>query len=116
MYINGEFSMGYLDDYKDRRGKCDYCKYHNATGSQRCVDCYGSAFEDTVDLYTFIRAKVTKDAIEKFNESDEGKQLYNIMDQHKQAYEQCKESYNREREKFVDAELKRIENAINALS
>ncbi len=51
--------MGYIDEYIDeynaRHGKCDYCKYHNVAGSQRCTDCYGRAFEDTVDLYTFIR-------------------------------------------------------------
>ena len=108
--------MRYLDDYNARHGKCDYCKYHNATGSHRCVDCYGSAFEDTIDLYTFIRAKVTKEAIEKFNVSNEGKQLYDLMEQHKQIYNQSKDSYNRAREQFVDAELKRIENAINTLS
>jgi len=107
--------MGYIDEYNARHGKCDYCKYHNVAESQRCTDCYGRAFEDTVDLYTFIRAKVSKDAIKRFNESTDGKRLYNIMEQHRQIYEQSKDSYNREREKFVDTELKRIENAINTL-
>lgn len=32
--------MGYLDDYNARIGKCEYCKYHNVTGSPRCAECY----------------------------------------------------------------------------
>lgn len=107
--------MGYLDDYNARKGKCEYCKYHNVTGSMRCAECYGYSFEDSVDLYTFIRAKASKDAIEKFNESDEGKRLHDLMEQHRQTYNQCKDSYNEERDKFVDAELKRIEEFINSI-
>lgn len=108
--------MGYLDDYNARHGKCEYCKHHNATGSHRCAECYGHAFEDAVDLYTFIRARVTKDAVEKFNVSDEGKRLYDMMEQHRQTYNQCKDSYNIARDQFVDAELKRIENSINSIT
>ncbi len=108
--------MGYLDDYNTRHGKCEYCKHHNSIGSNRCCECYGGAFEDAVDLYTFIRAKVSKDAVEKFNASDEGKRLYDMMEQHRQTYNQCKDSYDRAREKYIDAELKRIEESINAIS
>lgn len=105
--------MGYLDDYKARNGKCEYCIHQD---SSKCTECYGHSFEDPVDLYTFIRASVTKDAVEKFNTSDEGKQLYDMMEQHRQTYNQCKDSYNRARDKFVDAELKRIEDAINSIT
>ncbi len=73
-------------------------------------------------IHLFVRtnkciqiAKVSKDAIKRFNESTDGKRLYNIMEQHRQAYVQSKDLYNREREKFVDTELKHIENAINTL-
>ena len=108
--------MGYLDDYRERHGKCEYCKHRSVTGSNRCVECYGGAFEDAVDLYTFIRARVTKDAVEKFNASDEGKRLYDMMEQHRQTYNQCKDSYDRAREKYIDAELKRIEESINSIA
>lgn len=105
--------MGYLDDYKARNGKCEYCIHQN---SSKCAECYGHSFEDSIDLYTFIRASVTKDAVEKFNTSDEGKQLYDMMEQHRQTYNQCKDSYNRARDKFVDSELKRVEDAINSIT
>ena len=110
--------MGYIDDYNERRGKCEYCKHQN---SSRCTECNsgkycGHSFEDSVDLYTFIRASVTKDAVEKFNASVEGKSLYDMMEQHRQTYNQCRDSYNRERDKFIDAELKRIEDAINSIA
>ena len=107
--------MGYLDDYKARNGKCEYCKYHNVNCSSRCTECDRKSFEDSVDLYTFIRASVTKDAVDKFNASVEGKSLYDMMEQHRQTYNQCRDSYNRERDKFVDAELKRVEDAINSI-
>ena len=105
--------MGYLDDYKARKSKCEYCIHQD---SSKCTECYGHSFEDSVDLYTFIRASVTKDAVEKFNASEEGKSLYDMMEQHRQTYNQCRDSYNRARDKFVDAELKRIEDAINSIT
>lgn len=108
--------MGYIDDYKSRNGKCEYCKHHNVNCSSICTDCDRNSFEDSVDLYTFIRASVTKDAVEKFNASDEGKPLYDMMEQHRQTYNQCKDSYNKARDKFVDAELKRVEDAINSIT
>ena len=108
--------MGYIDDYKSRNGKCEYCKHHNVNCSSICTDCDRNSFEDSIDLYTFIRASVTKDAVEKFNASDEGKPLYDMMEQHRQTYNQCKDSYNRARDKFVDLELKRVEDAINSIT
>ena len=108
--------MGYIDDYHERRGKCEYCKHHNATRPSKCKECYGHSFEDSVDLYTFIRASVTKDAVKKFNASDEGKLLYDMMEQQRQAYNQCKDSYNRARDKFINAELKHIDDAINSIT
>lgn len=107
--------MGYLDDYNMRHGKCEYCKHHNVTGSMRCTECYGMAFEDSLDLFTFIRAKVSKDAVDKFNESDEGKRLYNAMEQYRQLYNQYRDSYNEARNRFVDDELRRIEESINSI-
>ena len=105
--------MGYIDDYKSRNGKCEYCIHQD---SSICTDCDRNSFEDSIDLYTFIRASVTKDAVEKFNASEEGKPLYDMMEQHRQTYNQCKDSYNKARDKFVDAELKRVEDAINSIT
>ena len=110
--------MGYIDNYKARSGKCEYCIHQD---SSKCADCYsvrnwGHSFEDSVDLYTFIRASVTKDAVKKFNASDEGKLLYDMMEQQRQTYNQCKDSYNRARDKFINAELKRIDDAINSIT
>ena len=110
--------MGYLDEYKARNGKCEYCIHQD---SSKCADCYsgrhwGHSFEDSVDLYTFIRASVTKDAVKKFNASDEGKLLYDMMEQQRQTYNQYKDSYNRARDKFINAELKRIDDAINSIT
>lgn len=107
--------MGYLSDYNSRHGKCEYCKHHNATGSMRCAECYGMAFEDSVDLLSFIRAKVTKDAVDRFNESDEGKQLFSMMEQHRETYNQCRDSYNKARDVFVEAEIKRIEQSLDSI-
>jgi hypothetical protein len=107
--------MGYIDDYNKRKGKCEYCKHHNYTGSHRCAECYGTAFEDSVDLLSFIRAKVTKDATNEFNESEEGKRLYNMMEQHRQTYNQCKDSYNQARDKFVDEAIRQFEDKLNLL-
>lgn len=107
--------MGYFDEYNERHGKCEFCKHHNVTGSYRCAECYGHAFEDNVDLFSFIRARVTKDATNKFNESEEGKQLHDMMEQHRQTYNQCKESYNRELNKFIESEIKRVESVINSI-
>lgn len=106
--------MGYLDDYNNRLGKCEYCKYH-ASGSYRCKECDSNKFEDVVDLYTFIRAQSSKEAIKKFNESAEGKRLHQIMEEHRIAYNTCRDEYNKARELFIDAELKRVENSINAI-
>lgn len=104
--------MGYFDEYKERNGKCEYCKHHR---SYRCAECYGTAFEDSIDLYTFIRARASKDAVDKFNKSDKGADLFNAMEQSRLEYEKCRDAYNTYRDKFIDEELERIESAINSI-
>ena len=107
--------MGYLSDYNARYGKCEYCRHHNVTGSYRCAECYGHAFEDAIDLYTFIRVKVTKDATEQFNESEEGKRLQQMVEQHRMTYNQCRDSYNAARDKYIDAAIKRVEESLDSI-
>lgn len=106
--------MGYFDEYNERHGKCEFCKYHY-TVSTTCTECYGKLFEDSVDLFSFIKARVTKEASDKFNATPDGKQLYDMMEQHRQTYNQCKESYNRELNKFIESEIKRVESIINSI-
>ena len=109
------YLMSYLDEYKARKGKCEYCKYHDCYGSHRCVECYGGAFEDSVDLFSFIKAKASKSALDKFNESDEGKHLLDLVEQHHKAYNHSLDAYNSARDKFINSELERIEDLINSI-
>lgn len=107
--------MGYIDDYKARQGKCEFCKFHNVTGSHLCAECYGYSFKDKIDLVTFIRKRVSEDAIEKFNASEHGKQLLSNIECYKQLYDQCKDEYNAARDSFIDEELKRVDDIINSI-
>lgn len=107
--------MGYVDEYKKRHGKCEFCKFHNVTGSYMCAECYGGSFKDTLDLVTFIRRRVSEDATEKFNESERGKQLLADIDHYENLYDQRKREYNKARDSFIDEELKRIDNVINSI-
>ena len=107
--------MGYVDDYKKRHGKCEFCKFHNVTGSYMCAECYGGSFKDTLDLVTFIRRRVSEDATEKFNESERGKQLLADIDHYENLYDQHKREYNKARDSFIDEELKRVDDIINSI-
>ena len=107
--------MGYVDDYKKRHGKCEFCKFHNVTGSYMCAECYGGSFKDTLDLVTFIRRRVSEDATEKFNASDRGKQLLADIDHYENLYDQCRHEYNKARDSFIDDELKRVDDIINSI-
>ena len=107
--------MGYLDEYNARSGKCEYCKHRSVTGSNRCVECYGYAFEDKLGVYEFIRKRVSEDAAIKYDESSDGKLLLEKIDECKKALLEAEDFYKKEREKCIDKELKRIEDTINAL-
>ena len=107
--------MGYIDDYKARHGKCEFCKYHNVTGSHVCAECYGYSFKDSLDLVTFIRKRVSEDATEKFNASEYGKQLLSDIEHYEQLYNKCKDEYNTARDSYIDEELKRVDGIINLI-
>lgn len=107
--------MGYIDEYKARHGKCEFCKYDNVTGSHVCAECYGYSFKDKLDLTTFIRKRVKEDAIEKFNSSERGKQLLSDIDHYEQLYDKCKDEYNTARDSYIDEELKRVDDIINSI-
>lgn len=107
--------MGYIDDYKARHGKCEFCKYHNFTGSPVCAECYGYSFKDSLDLVTFIRKRVSEDATEKFNASEYGKLLLSDIEHYGQLYNKCKDEYNAARDSYIDEELKRVDGIINLI-
>ena len=107
--------MGYVDDYKSRHGKCEFCKFHNVTGSYICAECYGYSFKDKLDLVTFIRKNVSDDATEKFNASERGKQLLADIEHYEQLYDQCKDEYDTACKSFIDEELKRVDDIINSI-
>ena len=107
--------MGYIDDYKARYGKCEFCKYHNFTGSPVCAECYGYSFKDSKDLMTFINDRVSEDATEKFNTSDYGKQLLSDIEHYEQLYYKCKDEYNKARDSYISEELKRVNSIINLI-
>lgn len=74
--------MRYIEDYKSRQCKCEFCKFYNVAGSYMCAECYdGSSFKDKLDLVTFIRERVSKDVLNKLIESDEYKRLCDLFEQ-----------------------------------
>lgn len=107
--------MGYVDDYKARHGKCEFCQFNNCTGAYVCAECYGHSFKDKLDLVTFIRKRVSEDATEKFNASERGKQLLSDIEHYEQLYDQCKDEYNTARDSFIEEELKRVDSIINSI-
>lgn len=107
--------MGYTDEYKARHGKCEFCKYHNVTGSHICSECYGYSFKDSLDLVTFIRKIVSEDATKKFNMSERGKQLLSDIEHYEQLYDKCKDEYNAARDSYINEELKRVDDIINSI-
>ena len=108
--------MRYIDGYKSRKGKCEFCKFHNVAGSYMCAECYDcSSFKDKLDLVTFIRKRAYDNALNKFIESDECKHLRDLVEQQRKLYYKCKFAYDKARTRFVDDELKRIDEIINSI-
>lgn len=104
--------MGYLSDYKERRGKCEYCVCHNG-GYSGCHKCYGSNFKDKLDLLTYIRRRTEEDASNKFNQSDKGKYLLEIVEQTSQAYNEAQINYSKAKDEFIKLELKKVEDKLD---
>jgi len=107
--------MGYIDEYNARHGKCEFCKYHNFTGSPVCAECYGYSFKDSLDLVTFIRKRVSDEATKKFNASEYGKQLLSDIEHYEQLCDKCKDEYNAARDSYINEELKRVDDIINSI-
>lgn len=107
--------MGYLDEYKSRIGKCEFCEFHNVTGSMMCAECYGSAFKDKLDLYEFIRRSVKDNATANFNNTDKGRSLLDALDKCRDALYEAEHVYESEKHLYIESELNRIDDIINTL-
>lgn len=105
--------MGYLAEYKERHGKCEYCVSHNNGGYSGCHECYGSNFKDKLDLLTYIRHRANEDASKQFDNSDEGKSLLEFVVETSKAYNDAKDKYNKAKGEFIKSELKRIESILD---
>lgn len=105
--------MGYLSEYKERRGKCEYCVNHNNGGYSGCHECYGSNFKDKLDLLTYIKRRANEDASNQFDSSDEGKSLFNIVESARSAYNDAKDKYDKAKDEFIKSELKKIEDRLD---
>lgn len=105
--------MGYLTEYKERRGKCEYCVSHNNGGYSGCHECYGSLFKDKLDLLTYIRRRVNEDASKQFDNSDEGKFLFDTVESTREAYNDAKNKYDKSKDEFIKSELKKIEDKLD---
>ena len=104
--------MGYLTEYKERRGKCEYCVNHRG-GYSGCHECYGSNFKDKLDLLAYIKYRVDEDASNQFNNSDEGKSLLDIVEETRKAYDDAKHKYDKSKDEFIKLELKKVEDKLD---
>lgn len=105
--------MGYLDEYNARRGNCEYCT-HSGPNRRTCVDCKYH-FEDDLDFYTFVRAKVTKEATEEFKKTDVGAKLYEIMETCRLTYVDSRDTYDKALRSYVDNALSKLDNSLNSI-
>lgn len=99
--------MGYLTDYKERHGKCEFCVNNNGSYSG-CHECYGSNFKDRLDLLTFINNEAERDALFKFESSDKGKELKAAVEKADFIHREAHNTYDAEKAIFIKDEVDRI--------
>lgn len=105
--------MGYLNEYKERHGKCEYCVSHNNGGYSGCHECYGSNFKDKLDLLTYIKRRVNEDAASQFDSSDEGKSFLDAVKEAERTYYDAKDKYDKAKDEFIKSEFKKIEDRLD---
>lgn len=103
--------MKYLNEYKERHGKCEYCIHHNRL-YRGCVECYDANFKDKIDLMSYIKQRVNEDASKQFDNSDEGRSLLAIVNETSKPYMDAKEKYDKAKKEFIELELKKIEDIL----
>lgn len=104
--------MGYLNEYKERHGKCEYCVHHNRF-YRGCIECYDAYFQDKIDLMSYIKQRVNEDASKQFDNSDEGRSLLAIMNETSKPYIEAKANYDKAKREFIELELKKVENSLD---
>ena len=98
--------MTYMEEYKARNGKCEYCK-NSDKGENFCAECWGYGFDDRLDFMGFVKKRVSEQASETFDETEEGKRLLAEYNKREEEYFTAKDAYEKARDLFVDNEVKK---------
>ena len=106
--------MTYMEEYKARKGKCEYCK-NKDKGEYFCAECWGYGFADRLDFMGFVKKRVSEQAREIFDETEEGKRLLAEYNKREEEYFNAKDEYEKARDLFVDNEVKKVEAKFNAI-
>lgn len=100
-------AMTYMEEYKARKGKCEYCK-NKDKGEYFCAECWGHGFADRLDFMSFVKKRVSEQARETFDETEEGKRLLAEYNKREEEYFTAKDAYEKARDLFVDTELEKV--------
>lgn len=106
--------MTYIEEYKARKGKCEYCK-NKDKGEYFCAECWGYGFADRLDFMGFVKKRVSEQARETFDETEEGKRLLAEYNKREDEYFNAKDTYEKARDLFVDTELEKAVAKFNAI-
>ena len=99
--------MTYMEEYKARKGKCEYCK-NKDKGEYFCAECWGYGFDDRLDFMSFVKKRVSEQARETFDETEEGKRMLAEYNKREEEYFTAKDAYEKARDSFVDTELEKV--------
>lgn len=104
--------MSYIEEYRKRIGKCQYCACDSAVCHH---SCYGYSFKDKLSLFDFIRERVKEQATRRFDDSQQGHELLDAMAQTELAFKDAKQRYNDEKKKYIEEALQKLESQIEQL-
>jgi hypothetical protein len=107
-------AMTYMEEYKARKGKCEYCK-NKGKGENFCAECWGYSFADRLDFMGFVKKRVSEQARETFDETEEGKRLLAEYNKREEEYFNAKDTYEKARDLFVDNEVKKVEAKFDSI-
>lgn len=94
----------YIQEYKDRNNKCEFCAYHNIHGG-RCHVCKNHDwFVHDINLKQYIIKRVTEDSEKEFISSKEGANLKAKVELRKSVYDDFNKYVENQKE-FLDNEL-----------
>ena len=100
-------AMTYMEEYNARKGKCEYCK-NKDKGYNFCAECWGYSFADRLDFMGFVKKRVSEQARETFDETEEGKRLLDEYNKREEEYFMAKDTYEKSRDLFVKTELEKV--------